>query len=272
MSIEVMNRVWSSSTCDGSELLVMLALGNRADDDGICWPGIKHISEKARVSERQTQNIIRRLEANGELYIETGTGRKNTNMYFVITGLSDAAITSILIDRFDYEPEEAHEIVAAIAERVKSSVEKKGEVESEKGENQRGKGEIQRREKVKRTSPDTSVKTKGDSSKRLPRTRPAPDERSKHPAILCVQGVTGYKPPKEAYEMVINALGNSPDGEKFAKVFTTWVSRGNKRTNIDGVLDWFKNGIPEPPRNGNGAKGYGGPPPNASALGYSRAR
>jgi hypothetical protein len=107
------------------------------------------------------------------------------------------------------------------------------------------------------------------------RTAPAPnsrkkaDPRSKHPAILCVHGVTGYMPPKEAYDKVIEVLGESPDGEKLSRTFATWVTRGNKRTNIDGVLDWFKGGIPEPPQR-NGSKGYGAPQ-NASALGYSRA-
>ena len=40
MSIKRMNAVWNLSKQSGSALLVLLALADRADDDGFCWPGL----------------------------------------------------------------------------------------------------------------------------------------------------------------------------------------------------------------------------------------
>lgn len=99
------------------------------------------------------------------------------------------------------------------------------------------------------------------SGKSLPRPRtpipqkrqdkPVADDRSKHPAILCVKEVTKHYPSKAIYDDIIGIIGESPDKEKFLKVHTTWVKRGYNPTNFDGQLNWYRDGIPER-GNGNG--------------------
>lgn len=83
MSIRVMSQVWDNGPEKQGHLLVMLALADYADDAGKCWPSIASIAAKARMSERGVQKIIRALEVDGWLKIDTGNGRHGCNQYTI---------------------------------------------------------------------------------------------------------------------------------------------------------------------------------------------
>jgi hypothetical protein len=74
MSVKVMSKVWEWSKAEGAELLVMLALADFCNDEGECYPGIKRIAFKARMSERSVQRIIAKLESIGEIVKDSGAG------------------------------------------------------------------------------------------------------------------------------------------------------------------------------------------------------
>jgi len=86
LSIKVMTWVWEHSTHKEGSLLVLLAIADIADDEGKAWPSIARIAAKARLSERQTQYILRRLETSGELSVDRGGGRHHTNVFWVNIG------------------------------------------------------------------------------------------------------------------------------------------------------------------------------------------
>jgi hypothetical protein len=96
MSINVMTRVWQHAQHKGSALLLLLALADHANDEGICWPSIQTLAAKIRMSERQTQRMLGTLIASGDVYAHEGRGRSHTSRYAVLTGLDDRAITAIL--------------------------------------------------------------------------------------------------------------------------------------------------------------------------------
>ncbi len=96
MSIKVMTRVWELSRHKGSELLLMLALADWANDDGVCWPSIPTLARKVRMSERQVQRMVRDLVASHELYADTKKGRGHTTRYIVLVGLAQEEIDRIL--------------------------------------------------------------------------------------------------------------------------------------------------------------------------------
>lgn len=76
-----MARVWDDADCDGSELLVLLALADYADDDGWCYPSLPAIARKTRMSERHVRSQLRKLEAKGLLFCAStkgGKGKANT--------------------------------------------------------------------------------------------------------------------------------------------------------------------------------------------------
>lgn len=76
-----MTKIWDDGPEKQGHLLVMLALSDYANDAGECWPSIRSIAEKSRMTERGVQKIIRTLEAEGWLSIATGNGRHGCNQY-----------------------------------------------------------------------------------------------------------------------------------------------------------------------------------------------
>jgi hypothetical protein len=63
-----MTAVWEHSPQKEGSLLILLALADFAHDDGAgAFPSIKTLAHKARMSERNAQYCLRRLEAAGEI-------------------------------------------------------------------------------------------------------------------------------------------------------------------------------------------------------------
>ena len=86
MSIKSMT--WAfSQPLSGNEKVVLLALADFADDDGVCWPAIPKLAEKAYLSARTIQRIILTLSDQGYLFFErreATNGRPTSNMYRLI--------------------------------------------------------------------------------------------------------------------------------------------------------------------------------------------
>jgi len=89
MSIKIMNWVWEHSTAKGSELLLLLAIADAADDQGRnAFPSISTLSGKTRMSRRTVQRLVVKLESDGHLRLSRAGGRR-ANTYEVVWG--DAA-------------------------------------------------------------------------------------------------------------------------------------------------------------------------------------
>lgn len=85
MSIKIMSAVWENGPDDRSELLVMLALADFCNDEGECWPSMRSIAAKARMTERGAQKTIGRLVDAGRVSVATGGGRGGCNRYQICT-------------------------------------------------------------------------------------------------------------------------------------------------------------------------------------------
>ena len=121
MSIRVMTSVWDDlRTQAHSELLVLLALADWANDDGYCWPTICALASKARLSERAVQQILGRLTATGRIRRFQGGGRGRANRYQVVTAGNDALEKVNTIHRKENtEPETLNELHPFGPKRVK---------------------------------------------------------------------------------------------------------------------------------------------------------
>jgi hypothetical protein len=95
MSIKIMNAVWQFSNQKGTSLLLMIAIADNANDGGEAWPGIEYLAHKIRMSERQTQRLVRDLEKTDELIVERGGGRGNAHRYFILTGRPPEEISAL---------------------------------------------------------------------------------------------------------------------------------------------------------------------------------
>lgn len=83
MSIKIMSAVWEYGPDDKSELLVLLALADHANDAGECWPSMARIGSKSRMAERSARRVVRELEAKKYLKTELGGGRGGANKYTI---------------------------------------------------------------------------------------------------------------------------------------------------------------------------------------------
>jgi hypothetical protein len=60
----------------GSNLLTLLCIANCANEDGSdCWPSKERLAKDTRMSSRQLNRIIDKLEASGELIVRRSPGR-----------------------------------------------------------------------------------------------------------------------------------------------------------------------------------------------------
>jgi hypothetical protein len=159
-----MTRVWKYSQQRGSALLVQLALADYANEQGVAWPKQSNLAQKARITPRQTRDLLRYLEGIGEVYMTPGCGRSKPSYYAILTALSDQEISAILIEWFDKTAEESAQITASILQKRKqtSANAKSGNPASEKAE-------IQRQKKRK-----SSVEKRAESGSGLPSPRSDP--------------------------------------------------------------------------------------------------
>ena len=117
MSIEIMSKAWKNSRQSGARLLALLALADRADEDGICWPGRDWIAKRSRVRKDNLRRIIRVLEEAGEIVYDPGRGRGKRTYYLVTVALEPPQIKEIAVRRFQMTEEGATEFVAEIVNR-----------------------------------------------------------------------------------------------------------------------------------------------------------
>lgn len=83
MSIARMNLAWTARGLGANEKLVLMALADIADDQGICWPSMAHVGGKCDCSERTVRRVIRKLEERGLVATEISKGR-SSNRYIII--------------------------------------------------------------------------------------------------------------------------------------------------------------------------------------------
>lgn len=62
----------------GSELLVLVALCEWANEDGLCWPSHDSIAKRARVSRRQVIRLVQSLVGRGLVEVDERRQRSNT--------------------------------------------------------------------------------------------------------------------------------------------------------------------------------------------------
>lgn len=76
-----MTQVWKLAPYSEGTLLALLALADWSDDDGICWPKVEQLAEKARLTRSGAQYCLRKLLADGAIEIakeSPGPGKPRT--------------------------------------------------------------------------------------------------------------------------------------------------------------------------------------------------
>ena len=87
MSVRVSEQVWKTSRQHGNPLLVLLALADFANDEGVAFPSVGTLAKKARLGERAVHRIVSALVTSEELQIVRSPGRVNVYR-IVINGVN----------------------------------------------------------------------------------------------------------------------------------------------------------------------------------------
>lgn len=82
MSIRLMSRVWESSF-PTSQKMLLLALADCANDEGVCWPSVPVMARKCSLSERTVQRCLQELMAD-DLKVIKRTWRDGTSCIYQI--------------------------------------------------------------------------------------------------------------------------------------------------------------------------------------------
>jgi DNA-binding Lrp family transcriptional regulator len=72
-----MSRVWELQDISATQKLVLLALADWANDEGLCWPSINRLAVKTGATSRSVQRLIRQLEELGLVKREEVVGKGN---------------------------------------------------------------------------------------------------------------------------------------------------------------------------------------------------
>ena len=75
MSIRLTSQIWDSGRYEQTALLVLLALADQANDDGVCWPAVSTIAARARCSARYVRTLLGEFEKDGWISIEHREGK-----------------------------------------------------------------------------------------------------------------------------------------------------------------------------------------------------
>ena len=88
MSVRASTWAWSLEEIMGSEALVLLALADQANDEGLCWPSQEKLAPKARQSVSTLRRSLRSLEKMGLLTTITrsSTRGRRSNLYLLHIG------------------------------------------------------------------------------------------------------------------------------------------------------------------------------------------
>lgn len=125
MSLTVLNEVLDSSRTKGSARLLLVVLAEQAHEDGLTWPGIPRLARRVGTSERNVQYLLRDLEESGELIIERGAGRGNTNEYRVLPPATAGRVIEELTAHLEKVKSSAEKVkTSALLEKVKNCAEK----------------------------------------------------------------------------------------------------------------------------------------------------
>jgi hypothetical protein len=95
VSIKVMNWVWEHSTAKGSELLLLLAIADTADDRGRnAFPSISTLAGKTRMSRRTVQRLVVKLETEGHLVLRREGGRRSNSYEIVVENPPEPSVSA----------------------------------------------------------------------------------------------------------------------------------------------------------------------------------
>ncbi len=86
MSGTAMRWAWEQHVGNGVAKAVLLALADRADARGVCWPGVEEMAERLELDRRTVQRCLKRLVMSGVIQCDKRSrsdGSQSSNLYLL---------------------------------------------------------------------------------------------------------------------------------------------------------------------------------------------
>ena len=83
MSVDMIRAAWEATVPTPTHLLVLVALADYANSEGVCWPKVSTLAAKVPVNKRQVQRILKALRDCGEIEVAEGERGWRTRRYYL---------------------------------------------------------------------------------------------------------------------------------------------------------------------------------------------
>jgi len=201
-----------------------LRIKRRAGDNGVCFESTDNLSKGCNMAKGTISKAKKELVDAGLISIEKKKNPHGGKDYDYIT------VNNVWDENLTYYTSSPHELANSSHELASSP------------------GEIKKNPSNKNTNEEVEIQK--DSLLCAPRGEKESSFSSTssdeiHPAIEAIAAVTGAIPPKNLHGLIIQELGEKPDKERLQEVYNSWTYEGHNPKNLRGIIDWYKNGIPE---------------------------
>lgn len=243
MSINVMSLIFDCNIPDmgidqdikvsGSSLkFVLLALSDHSNDAGeYAYPSVNTLAKKTNLSRSTCINALKILR-DKSLISSEGVSRWQSKVY---------RLNLEIISQYKYEkPEEYSHYTSPATTPVQPQYQTSPATGLKPSLHQLKNPDVVIGETIYESCDDDGEPVK-DKRKKTTR-RSTADPRTKHPAIKAYRATCGFYPPKEIYDIVIEALGDKPDIVKLVKLRQEWVDRGYNKASSKWATEWYVKG------------------------------
>lgn len=203
MSIEWMTHVWNNSKQKGSQLLMLLAIADYADEKGEAFPSIETLAQRTRQTNRNAIRILEKIEASHELTSSTYASPYGTNLYKI------------------------H--VPTTIKPKKSASKRSSDILGTKSTES---SDIL----VTQMSSNPSLTINNTPSKEKIAAKPR-DPLLDHPAIIVYKDVMHLTPNELQRQEIARRVGENGRLESYRALLTDWNLHGWNRQNIAAQLD-----------------------------------
>ena len=90
MSIKIMSQVWEHADVSDTDLLLLLAMADFANDDCTCWPSIETLAKRIRKTTRSVTRSVNSLEKKGLIQVLVrGAGRQSSRYKIIVSAFQN---------------------------------------------------------------------------------------------------------------------------------------------------------------------------------------
>ena len=84
MSYDLQRKIWERGPRDSSQRLLLLAILFHRNREGLAWPSMATLGDRAGITERHARRLVGDLARDGWIVVIPGGGRARSNRYRIV--------------------------------------------------------------------------------------------------------------------------------------------------------------------------------------------